>query len=109
MQFTSPSEVDTHDTLFNDYVLVSDEYYGAYVVKEILERFNWYECDFSPLTDAFDYKRGHIQVTWVFCINMMPRDADRLRHIIKRIRKAKNWKWNINLIEFDEEMWRFVF
>lgn len=109
IDFLSPSEIDTHDTLLNEYVLVSDEYYGAYVVKEILDKYNWYECDFSPLTDTYDMYKGYMNMSWVFCVNMRPKDADRLRHIIKRIQKAKKWNWNIKLIDYDEEMWRFVF
>ena len=73
-------------------MLVSDEYYGAYVVKEILDKFDWYGCDFGPLTDSYDMYKGYLETSWVFCINMLPKDADRLRKIIKRVRKIKKWK-----------------
>lgn len=101
----SPKE-DMQESLFNDYILASSEYMGAWTVRELLNSIDLYGCDFSQLTDFCYFKRGVVHSTWCICITMRPTDAKRLYYIIERMKKQKGWKWDVDFMEADD-MWRW--
>jgi len=93
-----PTENDKKESLFHDYIFMSDEYMPAYYIKQILDNTNWYDIDYSSLIDDIFCKNGQIKSYWCIAITMMPKDALRLQKIANHLPKP----WFGLLIDADD-------